>query len=172
MEIQYRNTLDHLMALQKYVLRNSLMGKKMMLHRFMVVETIVIFITIIFAINGNPWKVFLGFAIATGLAWLFRERAVMLQFKKDFKRERRKDESGSFEKDRILRIALEGISVRIDGETVHYQWDEVDTAGRDRKHLYIVLTGVLHYVIPISAFSEEKEADNFLRKIASYRTSA
>lgn len=141
----------------------------MMLHRFIAVETIIVFITIIFAINHNRFKVLLGFAIVTGLAWVFRERSVILQFKKDFKRERRKDKSGLFDQDRILSISPEGLTVRIGNDQTLYPWDRVEVTGRDRKHVYIVLTGVLHYVIPLSAFYDDTEADTFLNTIAAYR---
>lgn len=169
MQIRYRNTLDQLVALQKYVLRHTQFGKKIMLHRFLTVETVVLFISVIFAINHNRFKVFLGFVIVSALAWIFRERSVLLQFRKDFKREHRKDESGLFEKDRILSIGLDGLTVQIGGEQSHYHWEQVEMTGRDSKHIYIILKGVLHYVIPLSAFADEREADAFLEGIASYR---
>ncbi len=172
MQIRYRNTIKHLLALQKYVLRNTTTGKTMMLHRFLAVEAIILFITIIFAINHNPFKVFLGFVIVSCLAWIFRERSVLLQFKKDFKRERRKDKEGLFDMDRILNIAPDGITVNIGSQRNEYTWDEVDMTGKDKHHVYILLTGVLHYVIPMTAFADENEADTFLSRIASYRAKA
>jgi hypothetical protein len=168
LQIRYRNTLEHLVALQKYVLRNTDFGKKMMLHRFIAVEAIVLFITIIFAINHNRFKVFLGFVIITGLAWLFRERSVLLQFKRDFKRERRKDDQGLFDKDRILTIAPDGLQISFGDTQNQYAWDQVVTVGHDQKLLYIILKGVLHYVIPLSAFADESEALLFLNRIESY----
>lgn len=57
----------------------------MIVYRFMVVEAIIIVITIVFAINHNRFNVLLGFVIVSGLVWLLRERAVLLQFKKGFK---------------------------------------------------------------------------------------
>lgn len=171
MQIRYRNTLKHLVALQKYVLRHTDTGKKMMFHRFLAVEAIILFITVIFAINHNLFNVFLGFIIVSGVAWLFRERSVLLQFRKDFKRERRKDEEGLFEKDRILRIDSGGLTVDIGTQRSQYAWDEVELTGQDKHHVFIILTGVLHYVIPIAAFDNEGEVDTFLNKIESYRSS-
>lgn len=168
MQIRYRNTLEHLVALQKYVLRNTDFGKRMMLHRFIAVEAIVLFITIIFAINHNRFKVFLGFVIITGLAWLFRERSVLLQFKRDFKRERRKDDLGLFDRDRILTIAPDGLKISIGDTQNQYAWDQVVMVGHDRKLLFIILKGVLHYVIPLSAFADESEVLLFLDRIESY----
>lgn len=168
MEIRYHNTLDHLVALQKQVLRKTEAGKKMMLHRFILVEAIIIGITIIFAINHNRLNVLLGFLIVTGLAWMFRERSVIVQFRKDFKRERRKDETGQFDKDRILRINPDGLEVQVGLEQTQYDWDQLEWAGRDRKHVYILLKGVLHYVIPVTAFSDENAVTQFLEAIASH----
>ena len=170
MEVRYHNTLNQLVALQKYVLRNTETGRKMMLHRFILVEVIIVGITIIFAINHNRLNVLLGFLIVSSLAWLFRERSVIVQFRKDFKRERRKDETGQFDRDRILRITPDGLSVQIGLEQTQYQWDELEMAGRDPKHVYLLLRGVLHYVIPLSAFSDENEADHFLDTVESYRS--
>lgn len=169
MLIRYRNTLDHLVALQKYVLRHTAFGKKMMLHRFLAVEAIVLFIAIIFAVNHNRFKVLLCFVIVSCLAWLFRERSVLLQFKRDFKRERRRDEQALFDKDRVMRIAPDGLTVNVGNQHAHHAWSKVDMTGRDNRHVYIVLSGVLHYVIPVTAFADENEVDIFLDAIEAYR---
>lgn len=170
MEIRYHNTLEHLVALQKQVLRKTEAGKKMMLHRFILVEIIIVGIAIIFAINHNRPKVLLGLLIVTGLAWLFRERSVIVQFRKDFKRERRKNGTGQFEKDRILRIAPDGLEVQIGLEQTQYAWNQLEWVGRDRKHVYMLLKGVLHYVIPVTAFADENEVAHFLESIASFQS--
>ena len=169
MQIRYRNTLNHLVALQKYALRNTEVGKKMMLHRFIAVESIFLLIAILFAINSNIFKVLLGFLVVTGLAWLFRERSVLLQFKRDFKRERRKDNAGLFDKERVMTLAPEGLTVDMGDQRVSYEWNQIVTTGRDRKHIYIILSGVLHYVIPLTAFSDDNDPEAFLEFIATYR---
>ena len=169
MQIQYHNTLDHLVALQKYVLRHSEFGKRMMLHRFIAVEIIIVFIAILFAVNHNPFNVFLGLVIVSGLAWLFRERSVLLQFKRDFKRERRKDKTGLFDLPRTLAIGPEGITAKIGPNDNRHGWHEVSTSGRDSKYIYIVLTGVLHYVVPLASFADRTEADRFMAMIEQYR---
>ena len=171
MQVRYRNNIKDLVALQKYVLRHTDTGKKMMLHRFLAVEAIVLFITIVFAINHNIFKVFLVFIVVSCLAWLFRERSVLLQFRKDFKREQRKDEEGLFEKERVLSIDPSGIMVEIGVQESQYEWDEVDMVGQDKHYVYIILTVVLHYVIPQAAFAAEGETNKFLKKIESYRNS-
>lgn len=170
MQIRYRNTLNQLVALQKHALRHTEVGKKMMLHRFIAVESIFFLIALMFAINNNPLVVLLVFLIVSGLAWLFRERSVLLQFKRDFKRERRKDDTGMFEKERLMTIDPDGLTVVIGEQRTHYAWDEIVHAGKDRKNAYIIMTGVLHYVIPLNAFSDENETDAFLEAVASYRT--
>ena len=92
MVVRYFNSYEDLLALQKFVLRNSAVGKKAMLHRFLAVEIVVLFVCLMFAVNHNRFYVLLAFLIISGLAWWFRERSVMMQFKKDFKRGLRKDE--------------------------------------------------------------------------------
>lgn len=171
MQVRYKNDIKDLIALQKYVLRNTDTGKKMMLHRFMAVEAIILFITIVFAINHNPLKVFLGFIIVSCLAWLFRERSVLLQFRKDFKRERRKDKEGLFDRERVLSIGPSGLTVEIGTQKSQYAWDEVDMSGQDKHHVYIILKGVLHYIIPQTAFHNKGDADKFLKKIERHRHS-
>jgi hypothetical protein len=162
--------MKHLLALQKYVLRNTDAGRKMMRHRFLAVETIIVLITMMFAITHNLFNVFLGFIIVSCSAWIFRERSVLLQFKKDFQRERRKDEEGLFDLDRILSIAPEGLTVDIGFRRNEYTWDQIDTVGIDKNHVYILLTGILHYVIPLTAFTGENEAHTFLEAIDAFRT--
>jgi hypothetical protein len=170
MQVRYRNTLKHLIALQKYVLRNTDTGKKMMFHRFLAVEAIILLIAIILATGNNPFKVFLGFIAVSCLAWVLRERSVLLQFRKDFKREQRKDKDGLFEKERIVNIAPESFSVDIGSQRTEYTWDQIELTGKDNHYVYIILTGVLHYVIPLSAFSDGDEVDIFLNSIAACRT--
>ena len=169
MQIRYRNTLDHLIALQKFVLRNTIAGKKMMLQRYIAIEMILALIFILFAVNHNRFRVLLAFMIVSGLAWLFRERAVLVQFRRDFKREQRKDREGLFDQDRILRIDADGLHVAVGAADARYTWDQVELTGKDRKYVYIVLTGLLHYVIPLAAFADSNDADRFLGAIASHR---
>jgi hypothetical protein len=156
-------------ALQKFALRHTEIGKKMMLHRFIAVESIFLFIAILFAVNHNRFMVLLVFLAVSGLAWLFRERSVLLQFKKDFKRERRKDDTGLFDKERIMSLGPGGLTVDIGDQRSHYTWDQVKHTGKDKKHVYVILSGVLHYVIPISAFTGDHDPEAFLEAIASYR---
>ncbi len=141
----------------------------MMLHRFIAVESIFLLIAILFAINSDRLVVLLVFLVVSGLAWLFRERSVLLQFKKDFKSERRKDDSGMFDKERIMTVSPDGLTVDIGDQRTSHAWDEVSYAGKDRKYVYLLMTGVLHHVVPLTAFSDENESDAFLKAIASYR---
>ena len=170
MQIRYRNTLDQLIALQKFMLRNSAFGKKMMLHRFIMVECILGFICLVFAVNHNRLIVFLFFVGLSGLAWLFRQRTVIVQFKKDFKRERRKDELNLFDKDRILRFDDVGLRIDIGSQENSYTWSEVETIGQDTKNIYILLTGVLHYVIPKTAWDTEDLSAEFYNSLVSSHT--
>jgi hypothetical protein len=141
----------------------------MMLHRFIAVESIILLIAILFAVNHNRGIVLLAFLFVSGLAWLFKERSVLVQFKRDFKKERRKNDGSAFEKERIMTVAPDGLTVNIDGRRTHYTWDRIVYTGKDRKHVYILLSGVLHYVIPLSAFSGDLAPEAFLESIASYR---
>jgi hypothetical protein len=168
-QIRYKNNLKELVALQKFALRHTEVGKKMMFHRFVAVESILLFIAVLFAVNHNRTIVLLVFLLVSGLAWLFRERSVLLQFKKDFKRERRKNDTDMFEKERIMTIAPDGLTVEIGEQRTHYTWDHVAYMGKDRKHVYILLTGMLHYVIPLSAFSNHSP-EALLEAIDTYRS--
>ena len=165
MQIRYHNTLDHLVTLQKYVLRFTAFGKRMMPHRFIAVEIVIVFISALFSINHNPLKVLLGLVVVSGLAWLFRQRSVLLQFK----RERRKDRGGSFDRQRILTIAPDGPSINTGAHQSKHPWDDVESVARDRKHIYIVLKGVRHYVIPLNALADLNEADRFVSTANTYR---
>ena len=89
MQIRFTNTLNQLVALQKYALRHTEVGRKMMLHRFIAVESVILLIAVLFAVNHDRLVVLLVFLSVSGLAWTFRERSVIVQFKRDFKRERR-----------------------------------------------------------------------------------
>ncbi len=169
MQIRYRNTLNQLVALQKFMLRNSALGRKMMLHRFIMVECILGFICIVFAINHNRLVVLICFAGLSGLAWLLRERSVIVQFKKDFRRERRKNDTHSFDRDRMLTIDADGFQVRIGSQENRYDWSEVEAVGRDKHNIYILLDGVLHYVIPKSAWADPDQSEQFFNALQSHR---
>ena len=170
MQVRYRNTLEHIVALQKFVLRNTAFGKKMMVHRFMMVEIIIFLICLLFVFNHNPIKVLIGFIALSGLAWIFRERSVLMQFKKDFKREDRRDESGTFHKDRVLSIDPNGFTIRSGAGETACGWDQVDLIGNDTKYIYIVLKSVLHHVVPLSAFSDREESDQFLTAMRTFQS--
>lgn len=168
-QIRYRNTLNQLVALQKYMLRNSAFGRKMMLHRFLLVECILVFICVLFAINHNRLVVLICFAGLSGLAWLLRERTVIVRFKKDFRRERRKDDINSFDRDRIMTIDADGFRVQIGSRENRYDWSRVEAVGQDKNNIYILLTGVLHYVIPKSAWQVPDHPEQFFNTLQSYR---
>lgn len=169
MQIRYRNTLNQLIALQKFMLRNSAFGKKMMVHRFIMVECILVFICAIFAVNHNRLVVLGCFAGLSALAWLLRERAVIMQFRKEFRRERRKSDINLLDRDRILTIDENGFEVRIGSRESRYTWDEVETTGQDKKHIYILLKGVLHHVMPKSAWPDLERAEAFYTTLQNYR---
>lgn len=169
MQIRYRNTLNQLVALQKFMLRNSALGRKMMLHRFIMVECILGFICFVFAINHNRLVVLLCFAGLSGLAWLLRERSVIVQFKKDFRRERRKDDNHSFDRDRMMTIGADGFQVRIGSLENRYDWSDVEAVGQDKNNIYILLNGVLHYVIPKSAWADPDQPEQFFDALQSHR---
>jgi hypothetical protein len=169
MQIRYRNTLDQLVALQKFMLRNSDLGRKMMLHRFIMVECLLVFICVVFAINHNRLVVLMCFAGLSGLAWLFRERTVIQQFKKDFRREKRKDDINLFDRDRVMTIDTDGFRVLIGSQENRYDWSEVEAVDQDKHNIYILLKGVLHYVIPKSAWEDPDQSDQFFNTLQSYR---
>lgn len=172
MDVRYRNTLDHLVALQKHVLRNTALGRKMVLHRFLMVEVILLLICGLFAVNHDRLKVLLVFAGLSCLAWLFRERAVLMQFRKDFKRENRRDGTGAFHSERILHVSPSGLRLRMGQIENRIGWDQVARIDRDSRYIYILLTGVLHHVIPVSAFADAQAPDRFLETARSYQAQA
>ena len=140
----------------------------MMLHRFIAVESVILLIAILFAVNHNRFVVLLVFLSVSGLAWTFRERSVIVQFKRDFKWERRKNHGGTFDKERILTVNPDGLAVDIDGRRSHYTWNQIIFTGKDRQNVYIILEGVLHYVIPLSAFSGDVAPEAFLECIDNH----
>ena len=142
----------------------------MMLHRFIAVESVILLIAVLFAVNHDRLVVLLVFLSVSGLAWTFRERSVIVQFKRDFKRERRKNHGGTFDKERVLTVSPDGLSVDIDGQQSHYAWNQIIYAGKDRQNVYILTEGVLHYVIPLSAFSGDVEPEVFVESIANHST--
>jgi hypothetical protein len=169
MKIAYHNTLDDLLALQRCMLRHSAFGRKLMLHRFLVVEIILLFICLMFAVNDNPFKVFLIFTAISVIAWTFRERSVILQFKKDFKKELRKDEENSFAQTRIMQIGPQGLEVSTGANHQNHPWPSVEWTGQDKHLLYIITRGVLHYAVPKSVFQDEEELEIFLKLVDTYR---
>lgn len=172
MKLAYHNTLNDLIALQKCMLRHSAFGQKLMLHRFLLVEAVLFFICLMFAINGNPFKVLLIFAALSVLAWSFRERSVIQQFKKDFKKELRKDEENSFAQPRIMKIGPEHLEVSAGDNHQAHPWQTVEWTGQDERLLYIITKGVLHYAVPKSVFKDEEEMQIFLRLVDTYRDEA
>ena len=171
-QVRYRNTLDDLIALQKFVLRHTSLGRKMMLHRFIMVEIIIFLICSLFAFNHNPIKVLLMFIVLSGLAWLFRERSVLVQFRKDFRREDRRDKTGAFHRDRTMSIDASGITVNSGNGQNSHTWDQVELVNRDAKYVYIVLKGVLHHVIPLSAFRDANHTEQFMTATQTFRSEA
>jgi hypothetical protein len=169
MKLVYHNSLRDLIALQKCMLRHSAFGQRLMLHRFLMVEAVLLFICVMFAINGNPFNVFLIFAALSVLAWTFRERSVIQQFKRDFKKELHRDEENSFAQPRTLQISPAHLEVGAGPNHNTHPWPSVEWTGQDERLLYIITKGVLHYAVPKSAFQDAEEMEIFLKLVAAYR---
>ncbi len=172
MKLAYHNSLADLIALQKRMLRHSAFGQKLMLQRFLMVEAVLLFICLMFAINGNPLIVLLVFAGLSVLAWFFRERSVIQQFKKDFKKELRKDEENSFSQPRIMQITPQHFEVSTGDHNQSHPWSTVEWTGQDERLLYLITKGILHYAIPKSTFKDEEEMQIFLKLVDTYRQKA
>ena len=172
MKLAYHNTLADLIALQKSMLRHSAFGQKLMLHRFLMVEAVLFFICLMFAINGNPLIVLLVFLGLSVLAWFFRQRSMIQQFKKDFKKELSKDEENSFAQPRIMQITKEHLEVSTGDHHQAHPWSTVEWTGQDERRLYIITSGILHYTIPKSTFQDEEEMQIFLKLVDTYREEA
>jgi len=172
MKLAYHNTLADLIALQKCMLRHSAFGQKLMLHRFLMVEAVLFFICLMFAINGSPFKVFLIFAALSALAWTLRERSVIQQFKKNFKKELRKDEEKSFAQPRIMQISPEHLEVSPGDNHQAHPWPSVEWTGQDERLLCIITKGVLHYAVPKNVFLDDEEMQIFLKLVDTYREKA
>lgn len=172
MKLAYHNTLADLIALQQSMLRHSAFGQKLMLHRFLMVEAVLFVICLMFAINGNPLIVLMVFLGLSVLAWFFRERSVIQQFKKDFKKELRKDEENSFAQPRIMQITKEHLEVSTGNHHQAHPWSTIEWTGQDERRLYLVTSGVLHYTIPKTTFQDEEEMQIFLKLVDTYRDEA
>jgi hypothetical protein len=169
MKLAYHNSLNDLIALQRCMLRHSAFGRKLMLHRFLMVASVLFFICLMFAINGNPLKVFLVFSALSVLAWMFRERSVILQFKKDFKKELGKDEENSFAQTRIMQIHPEALEVSTGDNHQRHPWSSVEWTGQNERLLFIITNGFMHYAIPKTVFQDGEEMQIFLKLVDTYR---
>lgn len=170
MKIIYHNTLDDIIALQKMVLRHSRMGRKIMLHRFILVEIILLLICIPLMFAGNPLKILLFFLMISALAWIFRERSVIFQFKKDMKGQLMRDPDAAFRKETTVRLSENGISVTNTGSTTDHPWNRLEHFAHDSRYIYILTDGLRNYVIPKTAFPSDAEADTFLGALEGRRS--
>ena len=168
MQVRYHNKLEHLVSLQKYMLRHSSLGRKMMTHRFIMVEVLIVLIFAMLVMRHDPFKVVLGFIIASCLAWIFREQSALLQFKREFKREMSKDDSGDFHAERILQVSPDGLTMDAVGGRQHLEWSRIEGVGQDSRHIYILVKGVLHYVVPKTAFADADHAQAFFETLRAH----
>lgn len=169
MKVVYRNTLDDIIALQKMVLRHSRMGRKIMLHRFILVEVILFLICLPLMFAGNPMKIMLFFLVISIVAWIFRERSVILQFKKDMKGQLMRDPDAAFRKETTVRLSEKGLSVTNTGITTDHPWNRLEHFAQDSRYIYILTDGLRNYVIPKTAFPSDAEAETFLGALKDRR---
>ncbi len=165
MEIRYNNSIEDLVALQKVVVRRSSISKKIVKHRFVTMEIILLLLCLLFIFNNPVWKVLLAFVFLSVLMWLFRERSVVLQFKKDLKKEMRRDTHNSLLAERQLKISPDGIEARMEARISNFTWDQVEYINHDDQYLYFVMKGLLHFIIPKSAFADEAQLNMFLEAL-------
>jgi hypothetical protein len=148
------------------------MGKTLLIHRFVMVEILLLLICLLLMIGNPPLKIIPAFVAISGLAWLFRERAVMVQFKRDMKGQLMRDPDASFKKKSVMEATEEGFSVTNSGVTARFLWRQVEHLEADDRCIYILSEGMQHYVVPKSAFGSPVEASAFYRFIERNREKA
>lgn len=170
MQVVYRNNLEDIIALQRKVLRHSRLARKMILHRFLFVEAILLLICFLLMLGNPPQKVLVFFIAISALAWVFRERSLMHQFKKDMKGQLLRDPNAAFKQKTTLILDEAGLKVENTGGVTTHPWDEVEHVGRDDRYLYVITDGMRHYVIPKAAFGGNAQSEAFSQELEARRT--
>ena len=165
MQVRYRNTVGDIVALQKMVLRHTLMGRKILFHRFLVVEAVLLLICLLLMTGHPPGPVMPFFVGFSALAWGFRERPVIRKFTKDLKAQLVRDPEAAFRRETTMTVSEEGLEVANSGAAVTHPWPRVEYVGRDDRYTYVLTDGLRHYAVPAAAFGGDAEADRFWGEI-------
>jgi len=165
--IEYSNTINDLVAAQKVALRHSSTSQNLMVQRWLLVEALLAGLCVMFAFNHSPRNVLMAFLALSALAWVLRYRTVVVQFRRDLKREVKKDTTRSLFQPRILRLTETGISIDTSGTVADYDWSKVVHVGTDKRYLYVITDGVLHYAVPRRAAADDTQWEQFVAAVQS-----
>jgi hypothetical protein len=146
------------------------MGRRILLHRFVAVEMVLMLVCLLLVVGGNSPAKVLGFFLAvSALAWGGRERSFLLRFKKDMKGQLARDPAAAFRNETDLACSQSGLMVANSGVTHEHPWAAVEHIGMDRRYIYLLTHGLHHYVIPLSAFGSAEQADRFFVEVERFR---
>ncbi len=148
------------------------MGKRLLVHRFVMVEILLLLICLLLMLGNHPLRILPAFVAISGLAWWFRERAVMVQFKRDMKGQLMRDPDAAFTRQTSMETTEEGFTVTNSGVTARFFWREVEHIEADDRCIFILSEGMQHYVVPKAAFGSPVEASAFFRFITRSREKA
>ena len=156
MRVEYENDAKNLVALHKRVLRSTDVGRKMLLHRHFMVQAVLVVVCGMFAVNGDRLTVLAVFVALSVLAWVLRDRAVVMKYKKDLKNNMPKGADGNGLVRRSMALNPDGLGFEAGGQEHRYAWADLEAVEADADNVYVMPEGLMHFVIPKSAFSPEQ----------------
>lgn len=154
MRVEYDNDIKALVALHRTVLKSTQVGRRMLLHRHLIVQAVLVVVCGLFAVNNDPLVVLAVFVALSALAWVLRDRAVVKKYRKDLKGNMPKGPGGVVH--RAVTLLDDGLEFESEGRTLRYAWSGLEAVEADQDNLYVMPDGLMHYVIPKNAFGPDQ----------------
>lgn len=164
MDVTYKNTIEDLIHLQKYIFQNTQYGKRYMRRFFINAVIIFSLLAISFALLGNQEFALYFFFSGLIIIWLLKDRLLLLRLKKTYQNEIYKP----MWEEVTISITKEGLKTKRESGEGLYKWTAVNRAVDDGKYLLIIIQGMGNIVIPHSAFAGSSQKNSFYREIIKH----
>lgn len=159
---------DDYLRFNQYHLLNSPIGKKSLMSFRLIIPFICFMVVVIFCIAGSDFQLILFEAIVMvifSIVWIgYSKKKILKSMEKRIKR-MKKEGRLPYSNESILKFEDENMHEITPSTENKTNYSLIEKIAVTEKAIYIYFSSVQAYILPVSAFSDEMERQNFLEFI-------
>lgn len=170
MEIKYELTKDDIIDFNLYHSENSKTIKRSLNIQRYIISVIFVFAAIVMSSYLDiPYSFTIPFFLVVSLIWIFYyPKFFKWLIKRNVSKMLDEGKNKAIIGEQRLSISNEGIIAISEAGEMKSNWSLVEKIGKTKKNIYIYISSISAYIIPIKAFNNEEEVNNFISTVNKY----